>query len=185
MKNRNTREEFERQIERLEKERLTDAMPPPWFADRVMASYIERQARPWRRFQRWLWTPLRLELERAYLFAVIMLVGAVIMGYFSSTPRSTSNRPEKSPVIMAAPIELRLKAPGAKRVTVAGDFNHWSSEGLAMVPTGQGQWVVRLRLAPGVYQYNFVIDGHEWIPDPNALQNVSDGFGRVNSILKL
>jgi hypothetical protein len=31
----------------------------------------------------------------------------------------------------------------------------------------------------------FVLDGKEWVPDPNALRYVNDGFGNRNSILEI
>ncbi len=35
------------------------------------------------------------------------------------------------------------------------------------------------------YTYGFVIDGERWVPDPGAPETVEDGFGGVNSILRL
>ena len=35
------------------------------------------------------------------------------------------------------------------------------------------------------YTYSFVIDGERWVPDPGAPETVDDGFGGVNSILRL
>ena len=45
------------------------------------------------------------------------------------------------------------------------------------------QWTVTVALAPGRYQYLFVVDGDEWIPDPRAHAQIEDEFGQVNSLL--
>jgi len=51
-----------------------------------------------------------------------------------------------------------------------------------MVPMGGGRWLKELVLAPGVYEYRFVVDG-EWMPDPQAGDTVADPVGEMNSVL--
>lgn len=70
----------------------------------------------------------------------------------------------------------------AKSVCVAGDFNGWSKAAHCMTKTGES-WSLDLKLAPGRYQYLFVIDGQVWRPDPGAFLNESNGFGGKNSVL--
>ncbi len=41
-----------------------------------------------------------------------------------------------------------------------------------------------LALLPGRYEYKFVVDGH-WIPDPNALENVLNPHGTLNSVMEV
>jgi len=50
-------------------------------------------------------------------------------------------------------------------------------------PDNNGEWSVRVALAPGQYRYMFVVDGNRWIPDPNAVASQNDGFGGKNSVL--
>jgi 1,4-alpha-glucan branching enzyme len=77
-----------------------------------------------------------------------------------------------------------LVAPGASSVHLTGDFLSWSREGIALDdPRGTGVWTADVPLQPGVYQYTFVIDGTEWVPDPRAVSQVDDGFGQVNSVV--
>jgi len=68
-----------------------------------------------------------------------------------------------------------------KTVAVAGDFSDWNA--LQMEKKNDNSWVITLKVKPGKYQYSFVIDGKEWIPDPDSPRQVSDGFGGVNSVL--
>jgi 1,4-alpha-glucan branching enzyme len=77
-----------------------------------------------------------------------------------------------------------LVAPQASSVHLTGDFLSWSREGIALEDLrGTGIWTADVSLPPGVYQYTFVIDGSEWIPDPRAVSQVDDGFGQLNSVV--
>ena len=66
-------------------------------------------------------------------------------------------------------VEFKLKAPGARHVALAGDFNQWRPETLPLEPAKGGSWQTLLPLPPGRYSYLFQVDG-EWTPDPNAPQ---------------
>ena len=69
----------------------------------------------------------------------------------------------------------------ARHITVAGDFNGWNTITHPFVKKN-GEWVCRLKLAPGRYQYKFVIDG-VWTLDPeNTLAELDDNEN-INSIL--
>jgi 1,4-alpha-glucan branching enzyme len=77
-----------------------------------------------------------------------------------------------------------LVAPEASTVHLTGDFIGWSPEGIALEdPRGTGIWTADVPLPPGVYQYTFVVDGTEWVPDPRAVSQVDDGFGQLNSVV--
>ncbi|MBM4185022.1 MAG: hypothetical protein FJ207_12545 [Gemmatimonadetes bacterium] len=75
-------------------------------------------------------------------------------------------------------------APEAASVRLTGDFVSWSPEGIALEdPRGTGVWTTDVALPPGVYQYTFVVNGTEWVPDPRAVSQVDDGFGQLNSVV--
>ena len=38
-------------------------------------------------------------------------------------------------------------------------------------------------IQPGVHKYMFVIDGTEWVTDPDAERYAEDGFGNRNAVL--
>ncbi|MEX1188900.1 MAG: glycogen-binding domain-containing protein [Bacteroidia bacterium] len=71
--------------------------------------------------------------------------------------------------------------PNAESVFLAGDFNDWNPTELALSRNGS-KWELPYVLAPGNYQYKFVVD-NEWISDPSAELNVDDGVGNKNSLL--
>jgi hypothetical protein len=79
-------------------------------------------------------------------------------------------------------ISLELVKPGAKQVAVAGDFNDWKPERTPLSPIGNGRWVGDLNVKPGRHEYLFVVDG-QWVPDPNARENVQNPYGGKNSVL--
>jgi hypothetical protein len=90
--------------------------------------------------------------------------------------------------ICSAKVQFSLKLNDNKThtVAIAGDFNSWSpGDNLLEDPDGDGIWTGTLKLKPGRYEYMFVLDGKKWVPDPNALRYVKDGFGNKNAILEI
>jgi hypothetical protein len=81
-------------------------------------------------------------------------------------------------------VRLRVRAEGATRVAVAGDFNGWSPEAMPLRPAGDGWWETRVELEPGVYEYVYLIDG-KWTTPPESVLTVDDGFGGRNGILEV
>jgi len=82
-------------------------------------------------------------------------------------------------------VQFVLAAPQATRVAVAGDFNGWSSEQSQLVRSADGTFRLQVSLPPGHYQYQFVVDGERWVPDPLAAEVVDDGFGGKNAVLRI
>ena len=78
-------------------------------------------------------------------------------------------------------VPFTLVAPQASSVSVVGDFNDWKPTPL--VKNGAGAWEARVRLAPGQYNYAFVVDGSRWVADPRAPKNAVDDFGSPNSVV--
>ena len=69
-------------------------------------------------------------------------------------------------------------------VSVAGSF-HGQDAGAFVLrdEDGDGTWTGELRLDPGEYSYQFVIDGREWISCDASLPHEPDGFGGRRAIL--
>ena len=78
---------------------------------------------------------------------------------------------------------MKLVAPKAKQVCVAGSFNNWHAAALPLEPAGD-EWVGEVKLPPGRYEYLFVVDGH-WLLDPNAREKIPNPFGGFNSLLSV
>ena len=81
---------------------------------------------------------------------------------------------------------VRFKDENAGDVRIAGDFNGWVPDrGVRSLIASEGQtrvWTKVLKLAPGTYQYRYVVDG-EWREDPSNPQSVPGPTGQPNSIL--
>ena len=58
-------------------------------------------------------------------------------------------------------------APAAGAVSVAGTFNDWSPTATPLTRQADGTWTATLGLAPGRYEYKFVVDG-EWCCEPGC-----------------
>ena len=71
----------------------------------------------------------------------------------------------------------------AHRVMLAGSFNDWRPNALAMQKTDSG-WISQLKLKPGKYWYKFIIDERWRIDDDNLLKE-NDGYGNINSVFLL
>lgn len=86
-----------------------------------------------------------------------------------------------------AQVILEIDIPKAETVVVVGDWNNWNPQTHYLAKSDGGEtWSIEMRLERGKeYRYQFVIDGEQWIPDPNAYLQVDDGFGGTNSILEM
>ena len=137
---------------------------PELFTARVMDSISGRETHG-RKPPRRLWIPAA---------AAAAAILAVVVGRAALAP----------PDLV---VEFRLTAPGARTVTVVGDFNGWDPAVTKLGDRdGDGVWTGKVSLKRGAaYSYNFVIDDSDWVPDPDALLQVKDGFGGLNSVLKL
>lgn len=68
----------------------------------------------------------------------------------------------------------------ASRVMLAGSFNNWVPNQLAMQKTDSG-WIYNVKLGPGKYWYKFIADGN-WMVDRDNLLSENDGRGNINSV---
>lgn len=77
---------------------------------------------------------------------------------------------------------LELTHPTAQQVCIAGSFNDWHPSVTPMIRLDDGQWAKELALAPGRYEYRFVVDG-QWVDDPAATEFIPNPFGTANAVL--
>ncbi len=83
------------------------------------------------------------------------------------------------------PVRFVLPATGASTVAVAGSWNDWNP-GAAQMVRGDGDvFYTILELPPGEHEYQFVVDGQRWTPDPAAPLAHDDGYGQRNSVLTI
>ena len=83
----------------------------------------------------------------------------------------------------AKKVTFRFAAPVNCRVSVAGTFNGWSAEEHALKRNAKsGFFQAAIPLAPGRYEYKFVIDG-TWVADPACPDWVPNEHGSFNSVI--
>lgn len=172
-------EAFARLVAPLRDERVT--LPPSVHAS-VMASVRSSGRARWRRaadaVYAWVTTPKTLRLRPATVGVAVAVALAVLV---LVRPR-VAGPPGLNPATTTV-TRFVFVAPGARSVAVTGDFVAWDPDGVLLHDArGNGVWVAEVALEPGVHHYVFIVDGSEWLPDPNASQ-VDDGFGQVNSVL--
>jgi chromosome partitioning protein len=83
-------------------------------------------------------------------------------------------------------VVIEYRDPGVADVRIAGDFNGWVPDRGVLSSTHQeGEtrvWRKVLRLAPGTYEYRYVVDG-EWREDPANPDRIATAMGPPNSLL--
>jgi hypothetical protein len=176
-------EGFERVIETLKKPVAID----PGFNSRVM-SRIEAEPARAVHAHSWLarrWTvrvsPLGGLAAAAAIAAVVIAMSLVMRQRDDAAPLVAAATPETNPEAT----QFVLIAPGAKSVTLVGDFNDWDASATRLIrQAGDGVWFITMQLPPGRYNYAFVVDGTSWRTDPNA-PGAEDDFGRRNSVVTI
>jgi anti-sigma factor RsiW len=153
--------------------RFERATPSPDFAARAMARARSRPA-PRRRAWTWILSPR--------LSPLAALAGAAAAAALALGAAAWLGGPEAPRL---ARVRLEYRAPLAKAVSVAGDFNGWRPEATPLARGPGGLWAAEVPLAPGRrYQYMLVVDG-TWVTDPSAASLADDGFGGQNAVLDL
>jgi hypothetical protein len=148
---------------------------PDGFAERVMAalpdrpriSLRDRLAGFWPMHGRWM----------APAFAGAAAMWLVVFGL---------GRVERPAEAAQVTFHFELHAPGADRVELLGTFNEWKSGDIVLNgPDASGHWTAEVALPEGRHEYIFLVDGERWLADPKAATHRPDGFGRVNTVIKV
>ena len=81
-------------------------------------------------------------------------------------------------------VQFVFRSPGARRVSVVGDFTGWQAGTLVMTrDSGSNLWSASVALSPGRHVYAFLMDDTVWVRDPRAPAAPDADFGRPGSIL--
>ena len=83
----------------------------------------------------------------------------------------------------AVSVTFTVHAERGKEVYLAGEFNAWDPTAKKMAYKARsGIYSATVKLAPGTYQYKFVIDG-AWCADPENCESVPNDQGTFNSVI--
>jgi 1,4-alpha-glucan branching enzyme len=70
--------------------------------------------------------------------------------------------------------EFKYKAPDATSVELMCENNGWKS--VPMTKGDDGVWTTKVSLNPGSYAYKFLVNGKDWVFDPdNSTKKTVDG----------
>jgi hypothetical protein len=124
-------------------------------------------------------------MKKKDLAVLTVLAAAAIMAGCGTTGGPDSMpEPTTGPRITPQGVMFTLYSTKIEKVTIAGSFNNWSMTADPLYDReGTGMWSIILPLPPGKYEYKFIIDGKEWIPDPANPTTTDDGFGGHNSVI--
>lgn len=172
---------------------LRSETAPPWLESRIMANLPVSLAQPlWRRAWLWVVQPQQVQVRPASLgfagaaaIAGILILNAPDPVEYPAAAAPTAQMVSSSgvPVIY---VQFAFADKSAKSVTVAGDFNDWDAEAMALRDTdGDGVWTGLIALRPGMHKYMFVVNGERWVTDPEAERYVDDGFGMRNAVIAI
>lgn len=115
----------------------------------------------------------KLNFERLAPFAFVLItlfMGSTMLLGYEIFPLELN---EKGEVVFS------LDYPAARKVTLAGNFNNWDKDATLMNRDEMGIWYYNLKLAPGKYEYKFVVNDVEWIPSENIKFEIKVYQGRL------
>jgi len=160
----------------LEEVRATSPAGAPLGLDARVLAALDSDRRPaWPRWIAWLLRPRMVPVPPAAALAAAAAV-MVILGFLGLPGNGAI---AESRVY----VQFVVDAPAAETVHLVGDFTEWQPTVELQDPDGDGVWAGRVPLLPGVHEYMFVIDGADWVTDPNAAGYQDDGFGERNAIV--
>jgi Glycogen recognition site of AMP-activated protein kinase len=153
---------------------------PPWLEGAVMTEVAAKPA-PAREETALQWLLRSRTIHMSPLTGTLAAAAILVLFLLPRQQQSVTTDPAETTTAIL--VEFRLEAPGAMSVALAGDFNDWETDMVLEDRNGDGVWRGRVPIQPGIHKYMFVIDGTEWVTDPDAERYSDDGFGNRNAVL--
>ena len=163
----------------------------PDFDARVMQQVREESreiAGP--RLWHWMTRPRTIRVSPLAGLALAAGLAGVVALAARGSDRDTSGQAASTPSVFQPAsasdqhmMQFVFVSDSASKVAIVGDFNDWDEGSSPLRREQKGVWTITIPLAPGRYQYTFVVDGTKWVPDPAAPRTLEDDFGRPNSVI--
>jgi hypothetical protein len=171
--------EVVQKVENCERKRV-----PSFFTSEVMRRLPAHKEVSKKGVWNFLFRERVLRWNMATAMAIVFFMLIVLAGIFQIQRRHTlvSYPSSKESTIT---VNFNFYAPQAKRVSIVGDFNKWSTDDGVMKRQPNGIWTIEIQLKPGTYNYMFVVDDEKWVIDPNADLYRDGGFGYKNSVKRV
>src|SRR5712691_6072156 len=101
-----------------------------------------------------------------------------------ATRRAPPDAPRRWPPLIPErrgdSVVVRFSFDGAKAVAIAGDWNAWQP--VPLRPLADDEWEGAFLLESGLYHFNLLVDGWDWVV-PNGVATVRDGLGGLVAVL--
>jgi 1,4-alpha-glucan branching enzyme len=81
-------------------------------------------------------------------------------------------------------VKFEITSMEAESVFLVGDFNGWNEKKHPMKQNGRGIWRKTVMVAPGTYEYKFMVDGR-WESDPKNENYSINCYGTRNSLIQI
>jgi hypothetical protein len=164
--------------------RLPQVDPPIDIRKGIMASLPPKKKNVWAQLRRFLFQPHTVTfvpIKWAPVLAglaILAVIPSLLPVHQISTPLVAQSVPAQR-----AALTFTFEAPNARQVALIGSFNSWVPDGGVRTEKQGNRWIFRIEVEPGRYEYAFLVDGEEIVPDPNAAFHRNNGFGTSNSIV--
>jgi hypothetical protein len=163
--------------------RLPDQEVPPEVFRGVMSRLAPKRPRLWHRLRFRLTRPVTVQFVPWHWAPGLAVAALVLVAYLAPLHRGSLS-PDERPAPEMAALTLAFDHPAAHHVALIGSFSDWDpASPLIRVERQGSRWIFHLEVQPGRYEYAFLVDGREVVPDPQAVFSRRDGFGAVNSIV--
>lgn len=106
-------------------------------------------------------------------FQISVVTAIIFLGIF------IFNHYDKSDLVK---VTFSVPMGDVKSVALVGDFNSWDAN-KGQLNKQDDVWTGTFYVSPGRYQYMLIVNGNQWIPDPNSKEYMNDGYGSKNSLL--
>lgn len=93
-------------------------------------------------------------------------------------------KPEETDNGQESEVDFELEDADATKVSLVGNFNEWNKTANPMKKE-DGVWKCTLKLKPGKYEYQFVVNDTDWIVDPKSGKNANNKYEGKNSIIEV
>lgn len=60
---------------------------------------------------------------------------------------------------------FRIYRRHAQRIELVANFTRWQEQPIPLEPVGDGWWTITIDLPPGDHEFQYRIDGREWLAD--------------------
>ncbi|MEZ4393908.1 MAG: alpha-amylase family glycosyl hydrolase [Polyangiales bacterium] len=98
--------------------------------------------------------------------------------------------PQPPPPPPCNEVRFTYRNADARTVWLSGTFTRWAATpaagALEMSRGADGAWTVTTTITPvGPHQYKFIVNGTDWVRDPENPETESDGNGGLNSVIRV